>query len=166
MSDKSQFALVASSFAELELMLIEADGEPTAEIQEKLRGLMANVDLCASLLERIESHEEFLRKKAAEYTRAARGCARSTDYLKQMIKDDMTAHEVNEIKGASVRFKLSSSKPRLVIEEESLDPAYLMHVQVPDKRKIEEALELGLMVQGARFEETKSLRTYLNKKVE
>lgn len=166
MSDKSQFALVAVNAADIEMMLIESGGDMTPELQEKLNSIKPNIDLSASMIERCGAHAEHFRKKARAFAEIAQGFEKSESYLKQIIKDDMQAHGVSELLGKDVRFKLSPSKPKLVIDEETLDSAYQMHVLQPDKKKIEEDLALGVPVQGARLEETKSLRTYLIKKVE
>lgn len=163
MSDKNKFAMVAKSMASLEMMIIEGGGA-SPEIEAELRSLTTNIDLSAELIEQCESRSDYFRKKAAFFASVAKNFERAESYMRQMIKDDMIAHNITELLGTDVRFKLSNSKPKLVIDEATLDQAYIMHVPQPDKRKIEEALSLGLEVPGAQFEEVKALRSYVNKK--
>lgn len=166
MSDKSQFALVAKSASDIESMLIEFGDDMTPELQNVLKSIAQNVDLSASLMERFEASAAVFKKKAQAYQEIARGFEKSESYLRQMIKDDMIAHDVKELSGSDVKFKLVATKPKLVIDEANLDSAYIMHVPAPDKKKIEEALSLGIEVKGAHQEASNALRSYIIKKVE
>ncbi len=166
MSDKTGMALVASNMAQLEMLMLESGEDLSPVVVSQLNLVTQNVDLCASVIERCELNAEFFRSKAKAFAAVAKAYEKSEAYLRQMIKDDMVAHGIDELPGTEIRFKLVNMKPKLVIDEANLDPAYFIPVPQPDKKKVQADLEVGLEVKGARLEEVKALRTYLNKKVE
>lgn len=166
MSDQNQFALVAVNAALIETALIESGGEFTPELEAELKNIARNTDQGASTIERCELGAEYYRKKAMAYTLIARGYERTESYIRQMIKDDMLANNVTELKGNEFRFKLSPAKGKLVIDEKNLDSAYIMHTPSPDKLKIEADLKVGCPVSGAHYEPSTALRIYLNKKAD
>lgn len=164
MSTTANFAMVAKNMNDLEVLLIQSGGEHTLEVQELFREIVGSVDTSAEMIARCESAGEHFRKISREYAAIASGFEKSESFIREMIKADMIAHDQCELIGKLKTFKLVNSKPKLVIDEANLDSKYQMHVLQPDKRKIEEALSLGIEVKGAQLVEVKALRSSINKK--
>lgn len=159
------FALVATANG-IENMLLETAGEITPEIEAALAvvdvNLPAKVDSYAFVIDRLEAQEAFWKLKANELYKIASSCKTARERIKDSIKDAISALGADEIRGNEVRFKMANSRPRLVIDEDALPKEYMMqiiHLEA-DKKRIEEDLKLGIPVEGATYQETKSLRTY------
>ena len=151
--------------------LIESGGELTPEMEAQLAQVEINlpvkVDGYAAIMERLEMEEAYWKEKAAKFIAVARGCTNVRDRLKESLKFAMSELGTTEILGNDVKFKLSNSKPKMIIDPDTIDKAYTMQVTTTeiDKKRIEEDLKMGVPVQGARLEETKSIRQYVNKAV-
>lgn len=150
--------------------IIEAGGELSPELETAL----INIDLAMAekvdgydhVMERLEHEAEYWKAKADAYAKIAKAHANAKERMKNAIKSAMQAMEKTEVKGVDVRFKMTPVKPKLVIDQATLDPSYLMQVttSVPDKERIEMALRLGDEVMGAKLEQSFALRSYANKK--
>lgn len=155
---------------DLMMQLAESGGELTPELESQLANvelaLPEKVDSYAHLIDRLDVEIETWKQKADFYSAIAKSCKNVKERLKENIKFAMQEMTVSEIKGNDVRFKLSSSKPSLQIDESLIDPLYTSQVTttVIDKKRIEEDLKAGVPVAGARLIENVSLRTYANRR--
>ena len=149
--------------------LLESGGELTAEIEQSLTEIDTKmpqkIDGYQAVLERLEIEGEYWSQKASDFAKMASGCKKARERLKDTLKHAMKELGTDELIGNDCRFKLSNSKPKLVINEVELDKAYYMQVTstVVDRKKIEEEMAMGVPIAGVRLEEVKSLRPYLNK---
>ena len=169
MENKSLVTIV-KEVAHLETMLIEAGGEMTPEIEAMLTvkevNLPDKVDNYEAMLGRLELIEGLYKDRAKRFASAAKSLGNAQDVLKERLKAAMKELGVNELLGHDIRFKLSSSKPKLVILDEKLIPKeYKVQVIIDElqKDRLTEDLKIGT-VPGASLEETFSLRKYVNKK--
>lgn len=123
------------------------------------------MDAYQAVLERLEIEGEYWASKAEAYAKMAKGCKGARERLKDSLKYAMKELGTDELIGHDCKFKLSNSKPKLVVDETDLDKSYYMQVTmtVVDKKRIEEDLKIGVPVKGAKLEEVKSIRSYLNK---
>lgn len=166
----SSLVKIVKEVASLETMLIESGGELTPEIEAMLTvkevNLPEKVDSYEAMLDRLSVIESLYKERAKLFSQAAKSLGNAQDTLKDRIKYAMKELGVTELLGHDIRFKLSSSKPKLVIEDEKAIPkeykAEVITVEV-QKDKLLEDLKIG-SVEGARLEESFSLRTYVNKK--
>lgn len=162
--------LVKSSQSIVEA-LIESGGELSPEMEAQLQNLEINlpakIDAYASVMERMEMEEEYWKQKAEVLRSVAKGCSNVRERLKESLKYAAQSINATELIGNDVRFKISNSKPKLVLDG-PIDPAYVIQVTTTevDKKRIEEDLKIGVPVEGARLVETKSIRAYVNKRVE
>ncbi|CAB4152619.1 Siphovirus Gp157 [uncultured Caudovirales phage] len=160
--------LVQSSQSIVEA-LIESNGELSPEMELQLQNLEvalpAKIDSYSFILEKLEAEEEFWKAKAKQLTAVAKGCSNVRDRIKESLKQAAVQLGKDELVGNDVRFKISNSKPKLVIDESQVDEAYKIIVTTKeiDKKRIEEDLKLNVPVQGASLVETKSIRSYINK---
>ena len=160
--------LVQSSQSIVEA-LIESGGELTPEMDAQLQNLEVNlpakIDGYASIMDRMEMEEAYWKAKAETLRSVAKGCANVRERLKESLKYAAQQMSASELVGNDVKFKISNSKPRLIVDETLLDDAYKMHVTTieVDKKKIEEDLKIGVPVVGAHLSPTHSIRAYVNK---
>lgn len=171
MSATSLPALVKESQA-LFQALAESGGELTPEMESALSNIEVNlpakIDGYKVMIDRAELEEAYWKKKADEFYAVATGMKNVQARLKESLKFAAIQLNQTELVGNDVKFKLSNSKPKLIIDSDKIDKAYTMQVTTTeiDKKRIEEDLKLGVPVTGAHLEETKSIRAYVNKKLE
>ena len=161
---------IVREVATLETLLIESGGELTPEIEAMLTvkevNLPEKVDGYEAIMDRLDSLEGMYKERAKMFSTAAKSLGMAQDALKERLKFAMKELGVTELMGNDIRFKLSASKPRLVIEDEKLVPKeYKQETVMIEVKKdlLTEDLKIG-SVPGARLEESVSLRKYVNKK--
>lgn len=160
---------LVSHASELETALVESGGEITPEIESLLEikdvHLPDKIDGYAMFLDRMELVEAFYKAKAEAYLRLAKAASNVIDRCESNLKFAMNATHQDELIGNDFRYKLVKSNPAVIVEEESkLDESYKITEVVTkiDKKKIAEDLKLGVPVEGARLEQSHSLRRYAN----
>lgn len=160
--------ILVNEASALEQMLIDSGGEITPEIENALvvkdQLLPEKIDNYSLIMERFEHLSEHYKSRAEMFIQIAKQCQNVQERLKENIKQAMLTLEVEEVQGFDIRFKLSKSKPKVVIFAEEVIPTeYKKEVTtiVVDKDKLREDLSIGL-VSGAKLEQSYSLRTYAN----
>lgn len=164
-NEKSNKPMIQLS-AEIEMLLVEAEGELTPAVEQSLAQLARKVDDCVFVLDRLEKVAEFYVERAAKLERIARAAKASRERLKTYVKAVMEASSTDELLGDDFRFKASTSAPRVVVTDEKLVPMKFLEEKVslvPNKKLILEALEAGEEVPGAQAEQGKTLRVYPRK---
>lgn len=150
--------------------IAEAGGELSPRLEAMLddigTDLARKTDSYVMVMDKLEAEEAFWKAKAEGFSRVAKGCASIREKMKERIRAAIELTGEDEIRGDDFRFKLSPSKPALVIDEGLLPDSWKIQVTTiaPDKERIRAALEAGEPVLGAALKETKSLRKYVNKK--
>lgn len=127
----------------------------------------ASVDATIDVIERLQVQSEFFRGRAAQLMDVAKKLATAQERIQRTVKDLMATNGVQDLNGHAWRYRLSRAKPKLVIDD-GLLPAEFTKEKVsvvPDKLKIEQALERGEEVAGAQYEQSYSLRTYPAKEI-
>jgi len=82
------------------------------------------------------------------------------NWLKSELQNAMERCAINEISRPEFTIKLANNPSCVVIDEElSIPPEYFRKKTeiVPDKKKIKEAIEDGIIIEGAHLESTKRL---------
>ena len=155
----------------LEELIIENDGQvcETLEVWMQINetNVATKVDGYNFLIARLEKSAEFFKDKEAEYYAARKVYENQVIRMKAYVKDTMFAMGLDELKGNEYRFKLSKSKPKVIIDNvEELPLEYTREkitIEV-DKDGIKKALDEGIEIKGASLETSFSLRSYLIKK--
>lgn len=167
MTNKSLITLVSES-NDLERMLIESGGELTPEIEAMLQvkgaQLPDKVDAYHFTKDRFATLETYYKERANFYYNIAKQCGAVQDRLVENLKYAMNELHTDELVGHDVKFKLSKSKAKLVIDDPEMVPvAYKTEVITTqiEKEKLRADLEIG-EVAGAHLEPSFSLRTYAN----
>jgi len=168
MANESLPALVTHA-SELINNILENDGEISefmeGELQVSEQALAVKVDSYKIIMEQLVLQQGYWKKKAADCAKIAKSLGGAEKALKDNIKVAMLSLDTDEMKGNSYRFKLSSSKPKLELNEEVLADKYYTRVEtfVPDKENILLGLNNGVEIPGARILEGHTLRSYVNK---
>lgn len=168
MDENKSLVVLVQEFAEMDRALIESGGELTPDLEAQMsitgENLKGKVDRYKLYMDHLDSRAEYF--KAIEYqARDARKLFENhNNSLRAKLKMAMNALGVADLYGNDWRFKLSSAKPKMLINEDELDPKYKKEVTtlVPDKERIEMDLTLGITVPGATLESTQSLRGYVH----
>ena len=165
--NKSLITLAKES-NQLEVMLLESGGEVTPEIEAMLTvkevNLPSKVDNYYHVMHRLDGLEIHYKEMADKFQKAAKTFSGASKSLKDRLKIAMRELGEDEIKGNDFRFKLSNSKPSLIIEDDKVIPKdYFVQVTetVLEKDRLLEDLKIG-EVAGARLEPSFSLRSYVN----
>ncbi len=114
------------------------------------------------LAESIESRAEFYEKEAAYYSGVAKKLSALTKKYKEFVKNVAVESGTDEIRGKSIRFKISKAKPSLVVDDLTKLSDYMKQKieMVLDKDRVKQDIELGVPVDGAHIEQSYSLRKY------
>jgi len=170
MSENRSLSTIVHETARIEEMLIESGGELTPDIEHLLSvrdvQLPEKVDKYAAIIERFDLIEKYYRAKADQLLSIARASVAVSERCKENLKLAMKELNVTDLDGNDCRFKLSSSKPALVISDEDQVPReYWVTETITkiDKNKVKEDLALGVPVAGAKLQESYSLRKYAQK---
>lgn len=169
-SEKKTLVTLASNMGTILAEIMEAGGELSPKIEAMLADvgtdLARKTDSYVMVMDKLESEEEFWKKKAEAFAAVAKGCARVREQMKERIKMAVELTGEDEVRGDDFRFKLSPSAPKLIIDPIALPAEYTMVVttRTPDNQRIKAALEAGTEIAGAKLQPTKSLRKYVNKK--
>jgi regulator of replication initiation timing len=162
---------ILDAFHTIENWISESGGELTPELEQlcnfNLEQLEQKVDGYQMVAERLELSIEFFDQKAKFYKKIADGFNTVRENIRTRIKFLMIENQMGELSGSEIRFKLSNTAPTVEItDEHSIPKEYIETVITTriDKRKLRDALELGLDVEGAKLVTNKSLRTYAVKK--
>lgn len=154
---------------ELESKLIDSGGLFTPEIEALVTtldvSLPEKIDSYAMVIDRIESNAEWFAQQAEKYALIEKGLKKSSEGIRQRLKELMLANSMDELLGDIERFKLSPSKPKLIVNDDLVPDNYLMETRTitPDKDAIREALGKGEAVQGCKLEPTFALRRFVRK---
>lgn len=169
MSDSKSLVRLAEESAKIEIALAESGGELTPEIEAMLAEidvkLPEKVENYAMLMDRMDDLAEFYESRMEMLAKMKSAAIKVVERCEQNLKLAMEKTGETEIKGVDVRFKLSPTAGKVVIEnEELIDPAYTVIEQVRkiEKKRIGEDLKAGVPVKGARLEVGTSLRRYAN----
>lgn len=170
-STNNLFEIVQKSTNVLQ-QIIENNGELTEELEQALANVQLQyaekIDGYQYFMERIDLESEYFEDKAAKYYKIAASLELLKSKLKENIKQSMRMLDYKEALGNDTKFKLVNGKSKLVIDENLLEPKWVMEVKtlVPDKDRIRAALEQGIEVRGAYLEDVYQLRSYANKKMD
>ena len=170
MEQKNNLMTMASEANALEQLIFESGGELNETLEtwmaEISTGITTKADAYYFMMQKLEATAEMFSYRASQNANAAKSLTNAVSSMKERIKAAMMIMGTDEVKGSEIRFKLQNSTPRLVVENESVLPAKFFvteTITTLDKKSVTTAIKAGEVVDGARLEETKSLRNYINK---
>lgn len=170
MESKSLISIV-KDFNAIDELLIENGGELNQTLEQWMEINETN------LVEKVDNYKLYIDHLDArnDYFKGIKDQANSAQNIFKNMKKKMKANleyamermKKDELSGQMFRFKLSKPSSQVVIEDAEKLPLEFMDektVFVPNVKKIEEALERGDLIDGARLETSTSLRSYANTK--
>lgn len=162
---------IASRFYDIDRMLIESAGEMTPEIQSFMdlaQGDMADkIDNYKLYIEHLESRAEYFASIERQAYAAAALFKNQVKRMKDNLKTTALQIGTSDLLGNDYRFKVSTSKPKLKIDNAEAIPVKFMEEIisfVPNKGLIEMEIADGKEVPGCKMESTISIRDYVNTK--
>lgn len=168
MSESKSLLAIANEVNSLETLLLESMGEITPEIEKHLivkdTQLPDKVDSYYFIMEKMKANEAYYKSQAEKFTSAAKTFKNAQETLKERLKLAMSEMKIDEIKGHSFRFKLSNTKPSLIVEDEAQIPKeyFVQTISTTlEKDRLLEDLKIG-QVAGCKLEPSFSLRSYVN----
>jgi hypothetical protein len=162
---------IANLLHQVELAIIENNGELTEELQKELSpatiALEKKIDAYHAVLERCKSIQVEMRKTIDRLENTVNSAEQFSEHLKYNLKEAMRITNTRDLHGETVRFKLVSGASKLIIENDTLIPISYFEEKVEekitvimDKEKLKTDLENGMQIEGARLERVNSLRSY------
>lgn len=172
MADSSQSLInLTSEYNHLLMMIMEAGGEMTPDIEERLAvnaaTMAAKADVYDFVISKLETEETHWKAEADRFASVARACANARERLRGAIKATMIETKRVDIMGDRATFKLTNAAPKLVIDEPSAIPnEYMTETVVRDvnKDKVKSALKDGFEVPGCKLEPVYVLRSGVARK--
>lgn len=161
----------------IEGLLIESGGELTPELEDLIsfkdyhvKDLMANTDIVATSIERIDHAIEFYKQQIESIKSVVNGLSKAQDALLSNVSLEMEKHSINELCGEFKTFKFKANHPKVELPDDlSLIPSEFIKITVSetaDKKLISEALKLGKEIAGCRLVQGKSLKITNTKRLE
>ena len=117
------------------------------------------IDNIAVYVKNLESEAVAIRAEEKKLKERREAKERKAERLKNYIKTSMLLQGETKFESARVSMALRNSKA-VVVDESKLESVYFINKIVPsvDKKAIREALEAGILVEGAMLEERKNLQ--------
>lgn len=161
----SDLKLMMSKTNEVEIAAI--DGLDLNPIEQELfqidLGNAEAVEAYNLFSSNLEARAEFYKKQADEFYKIATSITGLANRYEAFVKKIMVESGNTDINGKSFRFKLSTTKPKLIIDNEDAVKAVYSKTETKvlvDKEAAKQDLELGVPVEGAHLEQSYSLRRY------
>ena len=163
---------ITKQLHELETAVIESNGELTPELEKAFAvSEMTKKDQIAAyaaILDRLDTLQNEYKSKIDSLQAVLNGFKRFENFLKGNLKEAMKLSNTDELAGQETRFKLTRTKPKLVIDcdASALPWEFTKTISevIPDKDMIREFLESGKTLENCKLEESFALRKYMNRK--
>lgn len=158
MSERKTLPAIIKESTEIVQALIELGGElpPELELAQELNeaALVQKADQYGYVLAELEAREEFLKKRAKDYSDAAAICVKAQSSIEDRMKWAMEQLQTKEICGDETRFLIQNNPPKVEIENEAQIPGVYFVSEVKtslDKKALSESLKSGQDVPGAKL---------------
>lgn len=152
--------------------MIDSGGELTPEVERLMQEidseLPKKIDSYAVIDERLDAEIKYLKNIETQIKGKRQQLENIKKNCNDRIKMAILAMEKKTVEGEYYKYSLARSKPKIIIDEGMVPKEYKKEIVVieVDKKMIEEDLKTGVMVAGAKLEDSYSLRKYFtpNKK--
>ena len=159
----------------LESLLEQSDGELTDDVANQVdlfnqtelthQEIEQKIENYYGLMNRLKPMADYYKAEADKFLKMKRGLESVVERMNLNLKEYMRLNELNEVHGVSHRFVLSKTSPKLIIEDESkIGPAYKVITTEIDTKLLKAVMQSGAEVEGAKLEDSYSLRSYLKRK--
>lgn len=141
-----------------------------AHLMEKINNVPSNaaakIDHVASIINAINSEAKKLKHMEMELAAQRRSLEFVVEQAESSLKEEMSSEGMVELHGEMIKYSVSPSPHKLIIEDESQIPAeYKIEVLTTQIRKdvIKDELKLGTIIPGAKLEQGVTLKLSANK---
>lgn len=149
----------------IESEIIEADGEITPEIEQKMQlsaeNLSSKVDGYVTIMQRLTSSVALQKERLKEIDKLINGLEKALERMEASLMGAALELNKEHLNGNQYTVTVGLNPPKVdVINEEAIPEEYKTQkttVSV-NKTKIAESLKLGLEVPGARLTQSKKIR--------
>lgn len=159
----------------LESLLEQSDGELTDDVANQVdlfnqtelthQEIEQKIENYYGLMNRLKPMADYYKAESDKYLKMKRGLEAVVERMNGNLREYMRLNELNEIHGVSHRFVLSKTSPKLIIEDESkIGAAYKVITTEIDTKLLKAVMQSGTEVEGAKLEDSYSLRSYLKRK--
>lgn len=149
-------------------ILVEKNGEIDEEtelmILETSNKLQNKADTYKFVIDDMTSESEVWKKRSDEFLRISKSFKTCVERMKGSLEFACKALDTTELQGSDYYWKLQSSKPSIVIEDETKVPGkYKEIVQTININKdlILADLKAGIVIDGIKLEQNQHIRCYL-----
>lgn len=159
-------AVITRELAEVEAEIIEAGGEITPELEDRLtqvsNQLLTKIDNYQYILERLESSEAIWKGRKVDAQRVEKSLSKARRRLKDRLLWHMQGTGKKTVQGASYGFSRTKSGASLSIDETKVPTEYKIRTETwsPDKERIRAALNAGQKVPGCELVFGEHLRSF------
>lgn len=129
-------------------------------------GYSERVDYVANIIKQINDAVKKIKLEEVNLVSKRRTLEALSAEAETMIREEMSSEGMCEMQGVYIKYTLSPSPHRLVIEDEKLIPnEYKRDIVTTEIRKdaIKDELKLGTIIPGARLEQGTTLKLTANK---
>lgn len=148
----------------------ESGGELTPIIEQSMTDIATltgnKVDAYKAIQDSLNAQAERLEEQAKKLLHASQSLSTSSKAIKDRLKFLMETHEITELNGNFVKYKLVDSAFSCEITDESQIPESFVRTITEtriDRKAIIESLKQGLTVPGAELRRAKALKETINK---
>lgn len=152
---------------EIRLSLVETAGEITDETTTALMILETNLPVKADgykfILDEIEAESDKFKERAEEFLKLSKSFKNYAEGLKGHLKISCIKMDIKELVGNDYYWKLQTSKPSVIVDDESKVPGKYKEVQqtiVIKKDLVLADLKAGIVIDGIRLEHNQHIRCY------
>jgi hypothetical protein len=124
------------------------------------------IDHVATLMNMINAEAKKLKQQETVIATQRKSLEALVSQAEDSLKEEMSLEGLCEIQGELIKYTLSASNPRLVIEDEKLIPQeYKRDLVVTEIRKdaIKDELKMGTVIPGCKLEQGTTLKQMANK---
>lgn len=141
------------------------EGEITETIEQQMLELSQSVDDAAIFLERSEHIIAYFKSMRDQLSKKIKTIENASNFVESELKK---AAASGTLQGNHYSFKLSKTKPKVVILDESKINDLYLRTKVShevDKTAIYDAIKSGVAVEGAELQDNFSLKKTINPKL-
>lgn len=155
---------IEQSYNQLAEQLIDNDGELTSELSEQLaitEEQLQNKSVAYSfVIKQMDADIDTIDAEIKRLQAAKKQREKASEYLKERIKHAMELFSIEEIKTPLVKINFRKSETVEVDNVNWLDGKYktIKVTETADKRKLKQAIEDGVVIDGVRIVEHRNLQ--------
>lgn len=154
---------IEQQYVELANQIIDNDGEITEELEKQLKinenELKTKGQAYALLIKQFEADNEMIKLEKARLDKLAKSRQTTIDRLKDRLLQSMNLYELKDITTPLTKISIRNSTSTIITDESSIPKEYMIITEekTPDKKSIKEALQKGIIINGAELKSNQNI---------